>query len=64
VTTSGTFKISNVVAGDYLIVALREDLSTDWPDATFLTRIATAAVPLKVVAGQTASVSLTMSKVP
>jgi hypothetical protein len=53
----GAFTLTTV-PGDYLVVAIREDAFTDWPDPAFLAKLATQATTVHVVAGQKTAASL------
>jgi hypothetical protein len=60
-TKSGTFSWPNVPPGDYLVVAIRDVDAGDWPDEKFLAKLAAVATPIKILPGQQAGLSLTVS---
>ena len=57
-STAGTYVFTNVPPGDYFIVAIRDEDAGDWPDASFIARLAAASTAVKVAPNQQASLTL------
>jgi hypothetical protein len=50
-TTSGTYKLPNLVAGDYFVAAVRDETITDAQDPAFLTALVAFATRVTLVEG-------------
>ena len=60
-TKTGTFSWPTAIPGDYLAVAIQDDLAGDWPDESFLARLAAVATPIRISANQPATLALKLS---
>jgi hypothetical protein len=60
---TGNFVFTNVVPGDYLVVAIADSQAIDWPDQRLLTKLAAIAVPVRVLPRQRTTVPLTTLEV-
>ena len=60
-SSAGAFKVPGVPPGEYLIVAVRDELEplTDWPHATVLAKLAAHATGVRVDQNPPAPVTLT-----
>ncbi|TAK17181.1 MAG: hypothetical protein EPO35_03640 [Acidobacteria bacterium] len=56
---SGEFAIPNVPPGEYLIAAVHDVRTANWPDVSFLTTLVPDATALRIAPGQRVSVELT-----
>jgi hypothetical protein len=57
-STAGAYSFSNVPPGDYYIVAIPDEAAGDWPDSSFIARLAAVATPVKVTPNQQVSFTL------
>lgn len=60
---SSEFLISDVPAGDYFAVALPDAAAASWPDVALLAKLLVVATPVRVVAGQSAALTLTVKAI-
>jgi hypothetical protein len=60
---SGDFRMADVPPGDYLVVAVLDTTTADWPDVSMLTKLMPEATSLRVAAGDASSISLIVKKV-
>jgi hypothetical protein len=61
--TDGTFAMSDVPPGDYLVVAVADVAVANWPDTKFVTALAPLANSLRVEPGSRSSLSLLVKTV-
>jgi hypothetical protein len=61
--SSGAYSMSNVVPGNYLIVALTDDDAADWPDPPFIETIAKIAQFVTIGEGDKKTMDLTPSRI-
>jgi hypothetical protein len=45
---AGVFRVPNLVAGEYFVVAARDDVAGDWPDSRLLAKLAPLATTVRV----------------
>jgi len=55
---AGAFSFSNVLPGDYLVVAVPDTGAADWPDEQFIARLAGIATSIRVGTGESAAMTL------
>lgn len=60
-STGGSYTLTNVPPGAYLVAAVPDDIAGDWPDVQFLTRLAGVATAVKVSASGQLSLPLKVS---
>jgi uncharacterized protein (DUF2141 family) len=60
-STIGSFNLTNMPPGDYFAIAIRDEDAADWPDPQFLTRLASVASVVKVLANQPTNLPLKVS---
>jgi hypothetical protein len=63
VARDGTYRISGLPAGEYLIAALRDDMLVDWRHPTFLEAASPLAVRVSLAAGEQKTQALRMGTV-
>lgn len=62
-SAAGDFNLSDVPPGDYLVIAMLDVDTVNWPDLALLTKIFPQAQSLKIAAGERPTVSLTVKKI-
>jgi hypothetical protein len=55
---TGTFKLTNMIPGEYFAVAALDDAAGDWPDARLLAKLAALATTIRVDPNQKQTTSL------
>lgn len=64
VSKSGAFTIRPVLPDEYLIAAIADDATADFPDSRFLEALAAVATTVRIEAGQSATVTLSTVEAP
>jgi hypothetical protein len=59
----GSFAVPAAIPGDYLFVAIRDELAGDAWDESFLARVSPLAVPVRIAPSQQATVALRVSEI-
>ncbi len=59
---SGSVTFTNLLAGDYLAIAVPESIADEFPDKELLGRLASQATPLKITSGQRTTISLSVRR--
>lgn len=59
----GAFSVPAAIPGDYLLVAIRDDVTNDEWDEQFLTRVAPLATAVRIAPAQQATVSVRVSEI-
>jgi carboxypeptidase family protein len=58
VAKNGAFSLSALIPGDYLVAAVSDAHTADWPDERLLTRLLGTASPVRIGSGQKQTVTL------
>jgi hypothetical protein len=56
---TGSFRVTNLISGEYFVAAAVDEAAVEWPDVAFLQRLAAGATRLRVEPGQLQTMSLT-----
>ena len=59
----GQFSFNGMPAGDYLMVAVSNDLASDWRDPAIIQKLAAVATRITVTEGEKKAIDLTVSPV-
>lgn len=63
VDTQGTYRVPNLPPGDYLVVAVRSGVSSDWQDTKYLQKLAALATRVTIADGEKKSVDVDAKEV-
>jgi len=59
----GSFSLTGLPAGEYLVAAIHDDFLTDWRDPAFLAKVSTSAQRVTIGAGDQRSIGLVLERV-
>jgi hypothetical protein len=63
VSKTGTFALTNVIPGEYLVVAAADAAAGDWPDERFMSKLAASATTVRLGAGERPALALTTADI-